>query len=925
MDQSGLRSALNAAWRGTVRDHANLGALRQLHGLFVKHGRLDSDLTSEEWTSVDNAATDSLGAFSAYAGLLHGTDEVYPLLHEALTEWHSRIRNSCGIPVVMLEPEMHGNNAAGIVLELTVSALRGTGKSTLNNALGTDGGSTAEQVRRAGSLARKFIAERLMQKARSFDMHYSIPGTEAMLEGGSIGLAMAVGSVAAASQAVNGQTRWFLQPGTAIIGSLDENGKVQEARWNVIERKLRLCFFAQMERVVIPAGHNEPALRLVHSMQDEFPLRQMSLSAAGSLTECLDNPGIVQQIHRTRAKRIGEYARNHSTALLVLALSAVIVCAGWFAWKAWYDYPDLEHALGLKIGTNAIVYNPKDTLEWCFRDGADVKEPRVSFGDLDVGDGYSRNFWLWNMTPRSMDVVLAIEGPDASQWYINWRNGLQVLPSAAALRMSVMFAPTCARQNMNASLVVREPSGKELYRLLLTGAAGPPMPGGYALSLDGLDDMMYLGRNATEFCQSEATVEMWVKPRGGRGAVIYNGTDLPDEPAFFNLHIGYSDVLFVHVGNAELMLPLPASMLENNWTHIAIAYSVPKGAIDVFINGGLSRSVKSEFLIEGGGYPHVTIGCMNDLKKRSDFLNGELEDVRLWKGMRTVEQVRKDMNQNIPFDDRSCLGNWNFNNDCEVTAFNANGRAHNADLTGRPSLVRSTAPVHPFRKPDCEIVSCDGHTGIKLEPFRFMACYRNLLQGLSATTISLVVRLDTASATWFSLTNLDEQISIVSTRKEVELQVKDEPNIISKAALTCSPGWHRLTLTLDSAAVGTLYLDGVFVEKIQYRSRWKDLSHRYEGFQLGFFDDKYNVYGPKIITQSRKWLSSPRTYESLQIWNRILGPNEIAALFVYTPHQGLAASWSFNAPPDDCNNYIDSVGGLLMHVERVVAWDGKRK
>jgi hypothetical protein len=267
----------------------------------------------------------------------------------------------------------------------------------------------------------------------------------------------------------------------------------------------------------------------------------MEIVGVTRLDDVFERDGIIEQHQRTSVQRVRHFTRRHVVPVVAGSMLLLAAVTGWSIWKAWYDHPNLERVHGITVATSSIVYNPKDTLAWCMRDGRRVVAPVVPFGDLELGDGMSRNLWIWNFGIRDLSLRLEIEGEDAEDWYINWNPGDVVIESVDTLRMSVMFAPRTVGARKRAALVLRDDWGNEQFRVTLTGGAGPPLPAGYAVRLDGVDDMLSFGVNATVFDAPEGTFECWMCPgarascsRRTRGwpacAIPSRGTAMPPGP-----------------------------------------------------------------------------------------------------------------------------------------------------------------------------------------------------------------------------------------------------------------------------------------------------------------------------------------------------------------------------------------------------------
>lgn len=934
-DADDLARARTAILEHLVLCFGFLGALRQLDAALFSEGLTAAPLSEADWTDIFASGTTPWQLFDAYVDTaVHARPEADALLDRTRERWRELRRLGEGIFVVLLE---EGGTTTGSVLPLEIISEASVHMRVhFEHAFVQESLESISQLERALDHAQRELrrTSRLAPPPRTLLVRFrELPSA---VTGGSLGLAAATGCAIHLSALMNARVRWSAASMTALIGSLDAAGAVQPSTDPLVAAKLTALICSPVETVVVPAQHREMAVELVQHLTRSFPNRSLRVEAAAAFSDVLERGEAIRMEDRNPYDRLREFVLRRQSVLLVALFVLAVAISGWFAWKAHYAYPNLEVSLGLKVGTNAVVYNPRDSLEWCFRDERLVKEPVLPFGDLEVGDGFTRNVWIWNMTPSDRDVEVVIEGPDAADWYLNWRSGVLTLPTVKELRMSVMFAPQSAGAKKQAALVLRDPeSGDELYRLRLTGAAGAPTPAGYALALDGVDDMLYFGSASTAFDRPQGTLEMWVRPMADRIMnIIYNGSNPPDGEAFASMAVTVIglDTLAVEFGNTIQRIGSPAEPVFRlgGWTHVAVGWSYLEERVQVFVNGRLAAVHDREFIVEGIGRPHVTIGAFNDRQKHDSHFRGELDGVRVWNRMLSERELRAVMHRRVPILDPEVAGNWDFDATCEVAGYNADGGAHNGTLIGRPTYVRSTAPIDDERDNVRLVEGPLGMPALELGPGRMLQHSRFVLPRFTDATVAFWFRHDTSGTGVYSYAS--NSTDPFQMHADSLLQIS---NMNLRAPLV--NGWNHLTITTTLEGQVTFWLNGrnthvhtlkqpeidVVVDGRRYRGRLQDWHYRYEGMQWGIVDDRYNHFGPKYHFKDMNILADPRAYAQIAVWTRVLAPDEIRALAGggIPPAKNLVAYWPLDTLPDAGLNIPDRVRALPLHLRRPIPRD----
>ncbi len=926
----GLDEAREQALEQVILSHAFVSSLRELHAFLIRHSILDAALTTDEWTRIFGASTTGFGLFAAYVEILRSGDyaRLTPFEH-ALRSWQTFRERSDAVSVILLEEEGFGKYSAGRVLLMDVVSRTGTREDGhLNNLIGDSGHDTIQQIHRAEELSRAVIRDRFGTSGGDARYVYSLHESSAQVVGGSLGLAVMAGLLAERTQRLNLPERWTLTPTVACSASIEPDGTLAPGTWDNLEAKLRLAFHSPLEKIVIPSAHREAALYAVQMLQRDYPNRMLEVIGVTHVNDLPVN-GIFRVRYRGGLERAREVVVKSSVAIVSLITIILLGGGAYLIYHAFYDYPDLELARGLMITEDAIVYNPNAEHTWCFRDGATVKEPLLPFGDLEVGDGFTRSLFLWNMTPTTLDVRISIEGSDSLAWYVNSGKQELSVPSAGNVSFSLMFAPRASAPVKTARLVLRDAgNGTALYSMELRGAAGPPRPAGYALRFDGVDDVLQFGRRSTAFditstSQRELTFECWFRPaeQNSKSILLYNGFTGPGETKVEDIILGLDSLhrIYYKIGSEIRIYELaPAQRLwADTWNHVAISFSLPKRRILLALNGEVIEDVSTDFLMEGIAQPDVTIGARKLGEKRELHFVGDIDEMRLWHEFRDVEEIRAFMYRALPAETEGLAGYWNMDNAVESIVFNANKRAHSGELLHRPTLVRSDLPQ--WRMPtDCAPArgSEEGKQGISLFPGRYLASMRPVLPRFGDASIAVRYLQTSLPAIHFYYAKRDEGwISL----EEMYMYTR-----VSRSYIDVDQGWRDAVLRVSASGEMRLSIDGVVVDTSRLCLEGPyDWHENFEGFLLGFLFDGENQLNNAFFDWYQPALNHPRSFAALHFWDRLLTDDEVRAWSmenVLAP-EGLTASWEMNECPGAEGNLIDRINGALLHLKRVRAWE----
>ncbi|MBR9975775.1 MAG: hypothetical protein KFF77_09365 [Bacteroidetes bacterium] len=893
---------------------------RSLHAFLLNTGTPLRDLDEQQWRAVYGAGPDPFAMFEAYCMTQEAEDSHHPL-RAALLRWSAWRLHAEAVSVVLLEEGAH-DAVAGAVLRMEIATRRGSGGVHINNVLGADADMTREQLLGARRLAAAFAQARIGHRFDTRDVYYQIIDLHAAFSGGSLGLAATVGLICHLSGEVNARVRWTLPADTACIASLDEDGALESVPWDTIRRKIALAFFSPLRRIVIPAHHVEAATTFIQELQRSYPQRAFEVLAASTFHDCFRSGHAVETMTRNPYDRLQTLGRRHARTGVLLAALLALGAALFLFYRSYIIFPDLEVTQGIHVPTNAIVYNPNDSLDWALRDGKQVLDASLAYGNLEVGDGFSRVFTVYNMTPMPKDVFIAVEGADPDQWYINAGGGAQQLASVIPLRLSVMYAPTGASSGHHAALVFRDGAGgRELFRIVMHGAAGRAIAGGYALRLDGSTQFLTWGKEALAFTNGDLTFEAWVRSLSWNGCLLHNGVGMSGSAERSNVVLGFDNgTPQVSIGDEHITVPLESTMKPDMWYHIALSYSVTRSLLRLIVDGKNVLERRQPLVMPDRMTPFVSLGAFSDSLGAGRFLDCEVDNLRVWWHMLDEGAVQRNMQRTLPGGTPGLKANFPMELFSHETAFNNGGDSPDAELRGRPSFVRSAAPLSldislpvpgagPLDKP-----------ALFLPPGSYLRFARQVLPRHSDATFAFWWFTGTKRSTAMVVQNLGQCIGI-SGDTVATLFSGCRSDILGAVA----PGWHHVAVRVLRDGRKEVFIDGAqraSVEACPSSAVPHDWHEGYEGITFGVYDDTYTAMSARQHRTARESLSRTRRIADVAIWKRLLSNDELAMLAegVPPPPDHLVAFWSFDQSPTVELNIIDKVSGQLLHVRRAAGY-----
>src|SRR5205085_2501784 len=233
-----------------------------------------------------------------------------------------------------------------------------------------------------------------------------------------------------------------------------------------------------------------------------------------------------------------------------------------------------------------------------------------------------------------------------------------------------------------------------LAALSVCAQPSPSPAANHVLELDGTNSFIELpGGSLTNL--TEVTVEGWVKWQGfGSMSRFFDFT-----LAGYSLNAqnrGTNSTLHVEAfrGDNYTTLTVPGILSLGSWTHVAVTFGT--NGVQLFVNSALVATDATT-----GQFSTTGLEKRNYLG-RSNFravyttdadLHGQIDEVRVWEGVRTEAQIRENMFKNLTGKEAGLAGLWNFDKvEKGVVKDSASGR-HEGRLVGNGRTVAAQLPA----------------------------------------------------------------------------------------------------------------------------------------------------------------------------------------------------------------------------------------
>ncbi len=220
----------------------------------------------------------------------------------------------------------------GRLLKLTVTATRipaktGSDDIVVRNPVTKPDDRFLAQARDSVRAAREYMHRRYgLQLSKRYRLDFAVDSTGARFTGDSLGVAFAIGAIAAVARIEVLRERVTVLPGAAFSGALLVGGDLSPVDGDALKRKIDRAFFSRLRYLVVPRENMTRAWECLSELESRCPGRKLELVGADTLDTVAGDPRVVPG---SRLSPLGYTARRmwnakRAPAVEVTALVAAL-------------------------------------------------------------------------------------------------------------------------------------------------------------------------------------------------------------------------------------------------------------------------------------------------------------------------------------------------------------------------------------------------------------------------------------------------------------------------------------------------------------------------------------------------------------------------------------------------------------------------
>lgn len=370
-----------------------------------------------------------------------------------------------------------------------------------------------------------------------------------------------------------------------------------------------------------------------------------------------------------------------------------------------YDPPDHSK---LKDSPNTLNYYLSDSLiqsltavlEWQYSD----REIRVTGGGYDFGLGLVGEppGTLWPITVHNDGTTtltfygaeVEFVGTNPGDFNIDSDTGQSQLAGGESRVIDIVFTPQ-SKGNKEAYLrIISDDLDEQITDIFFEGFGDTRPKAGFARSGTALNFTKTSDRviipKIDGFTTHSLTVECWLKGDSDGGVLSYAATNkYNNEFLLYNTSEGFS----VYVGNAPKSNEV--SISPDEWYHIAVTWQAIDGLYNLYKDGILETTgtlVAGRSFLSGGTL--VFAEDQDSVGGGFDWTQaylGKIDDVRMWNTVRTQQEIKDNMLDELKGDEPGLVGYWKLDEGTGLKTYDATPNNKSGTLSGAPTWILSSA------------------------------------------------------------------------------------------------------------------------------------------------------------------------------------------------------------------------------------------
>jgi prepilin-type N-terminal cleavage/methylation domain-containing protein len=214
-------------------------------------------------------------------------------------------------------------------------------------------------------------------------------------------------------------------------------------------------------------------------------------------------------------------------------------------------------------------------------------------------------------------------------------------------------------------------SGNNMNATLTNGSSWSDGKYGNASILDGVNDYVQVNNNALINNMSQSTISFWIKLNS------LSSSQIPiskDGDSGYYIQINSNGQPYIRYGSAVTHVGSVGTITTGTWTYLTMVYNGSTLVLyknGVLLSGSSSGTppVSQDDKLWIGGY-----SANGGAAPNSYFVNGLIDNTRIYNYARTPEQIAWEYNEGLPY------AHWKFDESSGTIAYDSSGNSKNATL-----------------------------------------------------------------------------------------------------------------------------------------------------------------------------------------------------------------------------------------------------
>ncbi|WP_414566348.1 MULTISPECIES: LamG-like jellyroll fold domain-containing protein [unclassified Anabaena] len=220
----------------------------------------------------------------------------------------------------------------------------------------------------------------------------------------------------------------------------------------------------------------------------------------------------------------------------------------------------------------------------------------------------------------------------------------------------------------------------------------------YALTFDGQDDYILLGKKPEFKIEKEITLEAWVycQKQRRRAGIISNVFDTNTTESGYGILLDGKSGVFFALKTSSKRIQYFGSKVDslklNQWNHVAVTYDGEQ--MKLYLDGvEIAAKSSSDSGINYEPENDLLIGTYKDNNETYPFL-GKIAEVRLWQVARTQSEIKENMHQSLMGNELGLVGYWPLNEGSSNITHDLTKNANHGTINGANWMLSEVPFTH---------------------------------------------------------------------------------------------------------------------------------------------------------------------------------------------------------------------------------------